>query len=198
MQSRFAFFLVFPGLLLPFPPVSAETFRLNPVADAFAAAGSAGNPLGSDLTANNYGGVGRARNPWPAWNAKKTGSTPSLPISACPCAEPASGHPYDLTYGMNMYLSRWDQAVPSRLSRLPDPQSLAFMSDSPGGYASTVPSSTQYSVQARHNGRANVVFVDGHVESFSGGYLGCGSGDKTRPDVRWKTLVPGDLWTPNP
>lgn len=118
-------------------------------------------------------------------------------LYTCPCAEHTNEHPYYLTYGMNMYLSRWDQPVPSRLTRLPDPKNLAFMADSPGGYASTVPSSSQYSVQARHNGKANVVFVDGHVESFSGEYLGCGSKDKTQPDVRWKTLVAGDVWTPN-
>lgn len=51
-------FLVFSGLLISLPHASAETFLLNPIADAFVATGSPGNPLGADLTANNYGGAG--------------------------------------------------------------------------------------------------------------------------------------------
>ena len=72
------------------------------------------------------------------------------------------------------------------------------MADSPGGYASTVPSSGGYSVMARHGGCANVVFVDGHVGAFAGDYLGCGKGDNTQPDVRWQTGIAGDTWKPTP
>jgi len=119
-------------------------------------------------------------------------------VFVCPSAKVTNTFTHFITYGMNMYLSRWDQAEPCRIVQLPSPSTLAFMADSPGGYASTVPSSGKYSVAARHAGCANVVFVDGHVGTFAGGYLGCGSGDKTQPDVRWKTEIEGDTWRPNP
>jgi hypothetical protein len=38
----------------------------------------------------------------------------------------------------------------------------------------------------------NVAFLDGHVESLLGSYVGCGVGDPQHPDVRW--LVPGSSW----
>jgi prepilin-type processing-associated H-X9-DG protein len=115
-------------------------------------------------------------------------------IFVCPEAVSAPGYTYFIAYGMNMYLSRWDQPNASKIGQLPNISTLAFLSDSPGGYASTVPSANPYSVQARHSGRANVVFVDGHVQSFSGTYLGCGSGPVAQPDVHWQTGVAGDTW----
>ena len=59
-------------------------------------------------------------------------------------------------------------------------------------WSSTVPSSQGYSVQARHGGQANVCFVDGHVASFDGTYLGCGTGEPSpqRGDVHWQTDLP--------
>ena len=67
------------------------------------------------------------------------------------------------------------------------------MADARGGWASTIPSSLDYSVIARHNGRANVVFIDGHVQSLDGNYLGFGKGEPNPelPDVRWQTLTDG-------
>lgn len=116
----------------------------------------------------------------------------------CPAAKAAPGCEHYFCYGMNMYLSRWDKPEPSRLQRLPSPSTLAFMADSPGGYASTLPSASRYSVASRHGGSANVLFVDGHVASFRGDYLGCGSGAKTHRDVRWQTLEDHDGWNPSP
>lgn len=118
-------------------------------------------------------------------------------VFLCPSATIPADCQHFISYGMNMYLSRWDQRDASRVVQLPRPSSLAFLADSPGGYASTVPSGSEYSVVARHSGGANVVFVDGHVQRFPGGYLGCGSGDISQPDVRWKTEVAGDTWKPN-
>jgi prepilin-type processing-associated H-X9-DG protein len=117
-------------------------------------------------------------------------------VFVCPAAKNPGGSTHFICYGMNMYVSRWDQTERLKLNRLPDPAVVAFMADSPGGYASTVPSASAYSVQARHGGKANVSFFDGRVQSFSGSYLGCGTGEKTQPDVRWNPGFPGDLWTP--
>lgn len=117
-------------------------------------------------------------------------------ILVCPSAkeDPNGGH--FLSYGMNMYLSRWDKPEPSRLANLGRLDNLVFLADSPGGYASTVPSASPYSVPARHLGHANVVFVDGHAESIPGDYLGCGSGERNHTDVRWRVEETDD-WKPN-
>ncbi len=117
-------------------------------------------------------------------------------IFVCPSAKVTNTYKHFITYGMNMYLSRWDQAERSRVVQLPHPSTLAFLADSPGGYASTVPSNRGFSVVARHGGFANVVFVDGHVGAFTAEYLGCGRGEKTQPDVRWQTGIEGDAWRP--
>ncbi len=118
-------------------------------------------------------------------------------VFVCPAAADSGAHPHFICYGMNMYVSRWDQPERTKLTRYTDPSTIAFLADSPGGYASTVPSASGYSVQARHGGRANVAFLDGHVQSFSGAYLGCGNGEKLQPDVRWNPGIPGDTWAPN-
>ncbi len=118
-------------------------------------------------------------------------------IFVCPSAEKSNTATFFLCYGMNMYLSRWDQTLATRILQLPDRDAIAFMADSPGGYASTMPSAAVYSVQARHNGNAHVVFLDGHVQSFSGDYIGCGIGEKDQSDIRWPTEMTGDTWRPN-
>lgn len=112
-------------------------------------------------------------------------------VFVCPSAVDSGKYPHFICYGMNMYFSPWIRPDPHRLSELPNLSQLAFMADAPGGWASTVPSSMDYSVQARHNGRANVVFADGHVQTFRGTYLGCGTGEPIRPDIRWETLSEG-------
>ena len=108
------------------------------------------------------------------------------------------GSTYFLPYAMNMYLSPWIRPEQHRLLEIPNPGQLAFMADASGKYASTVPSQLGYSVLARHAGRANVVFVDGRVDSFSGDYLGCGVGEPTQPDIRWQTLTAGINQAPVP
>jgi prepilin-type N-terminal cleavage/methylation domain-containing protein/prepilin-type processing-associated H-X9-DG protein len=108
------------------------------------------------------------------------------------------GGTYFLPYAMNMYLSPWIRPAQHKLSDIPKPEQLAFMADALGPYASTVPSQLGYSVQARHSGRANVVFVDGRVQSFAGDYIGCGVGEPQHPDIRWQTLSDGINQAPVP
>jgi len=114
-------------------------------------------------------------------------------VFVCPSAAGEPQYANFLCYGMNMYLSPWIRPEPHKMQELPNPSQLAFMSDAPGGWASTIPSSLGYSVIARHNGKANVVFMDGHIQSFDGKYIGCGTGEPNPelPDIRWQTLTGG-------
>ncbi|MFV0415360.1 MAG: DUF1559 domain-containing protein [Chthoniobacterales bacterium] len=118
-------------------------------------------------------------------------------VFVCPEASFPDNNIHFISYGMNMYVSRWDRVTRMRLSELPMLSSLAFMADAPGGYASTVPSAQGYSVQARHQNHANVLFFDGHIKSFSAKYLGCGEREKNHPDIRWNPKIDGDTWTAN-
>jgi len=95
--------------------------------------------------------------------------------------------PYFFSYAMNMYLSPWIRPEVHKLSEIPHPERLVFMADAPGPYSSTVPSKEDYSVVARHESKANLVFLDGHVGSYSGEYLGCGVCDPEHEDVQWQT-----------
>lgn len=113
-----------------------------------------------------------------------------LSVFVCREAEDL-GKPNFLAYGMNMYLSPWIRPTMHRLQEIPNPAQLAFLADGPGGWSSTIPSSQAYSVTARHRGAANVLFVDGHVETFRGNYLGCGKGNRSLPDIRWETETGG-------
>ena len=107
-------------------------------------------------------------------------------VLICPEARDP-GALYFLPYAMNMYLSPWVRPAPHNVDELPSPSLLVFMADAPGPYSATVPSSKPYSVEPRHDGKAILVFVDGHVQAFDGDYLGCGAGDPGRADVRWHT-----------
>ena len=130
-----------------------------------------------------------------AGNAPRAGNTSSMFID--PAAQNPGGT-YFLPYAMNIYLSPWIRPLPHKLSEIPRPEQLAFMADAPGQYSSTVPSVLGYTVNARHNGRANVVFVDGHVQSFAGDYLGCGTGAIEHDDIRWQTQSDGINQAPVP
>jgi len=118
-------------------------------------------------------------------------------IYVCPTAR-AKTNGYFLAYAMNFYLSPTSRPTPHRLPEIPRPSSLAFMADGGCAYSSTVPSAKAYSVQARHTVRANISFLDGHVESFAGDYLGCGSGAIERADVHWQTESDGINHAPIP
>ena len=126
------------------------------------------------------------------------GTTPKegdASVLICPAARDPGGQ-YFLPYAMNMYLSPWIRRDPHQADELPRPSLLVFMADSPGPYSATVPSKKPYGVVPRHAGNANLVFVDGHVAAFEGDYLGCGSGDPRRPDVRWHTDTSGTNQSP--
>ncbi len=111
-------------------------------------------------------------------------------IFVCPSAKDKR-QPHFLAYGMNMYLSPWIRPDMHRLAEIPSPSQLAFLADGPGGWSSTVPSSQDFSVLARHRGFANVLFLDGRIQAFPSNYLGCQRGNETKPDVRWETLTGG-------
>jgi prepilin-type N-terminal cleavage/methylation domain-containing protein/prepilin-type processing-associated H-X9-DG protein len=111
----------------------------------------------------------------------------------CPSAQ-GSGGPSKVyfAYAMNMRLSTWLTGVPDYLETIRDPSTQVFMADGPGAFCSTLPSTKAYSPVARHGGMVNISFLDGHVASFPGDYVGCGKGDPHHPDVRW--VVPGSPW----
>jgi len=69
---------------------------------------------------------------------------------------------------------------------------MVFMADGPGTHCSVVPSYERYSPVPRHQGRVNIVFLDGHVDSHRGEHVGCGVGDPHHNDVRW--VVPHTNW----
>jgi prepilin-type N-terminal cleavage/methylation domain-containing protein/prepilin-type processing-associated H-X9-DG protein len=102
--------------------------------------------------------------------AEKSGPQPGeRSVFVCPAApKPQKGSNVFLSYGMNMSLSQWNQPMPENAFALSNPATLVFMADSPGGFASTIPSGTGYSVPGRHGGSACVVFCDGHAQSFKG------------------------------
>ena len=109
------------------------------------------------------------------------------------CAEsvdPGSGNFFN--YAMNMWLSTWKASQPDKLERLADHATQVFMADGPANHCSTVPANAAYSPPARHRGKVNICFLDGHVASYTGVEIGCGVGDPSRPDVRW--VVPESIW----
>jgi len=111
-------------------------------------------------------------------------------VLVCPAATDP-GWVHFLPYGMNMYVSPWIRPAPHRITEIPYPSQTVFMADAQGSYSATVPSKKEYSVVARHLGKANLVFLDHHVDSYDGAYLGCGAGDPRHSDVRWETASGG-------
>jgi prepilin-type N-terminal cleavage/methylation domain-containing protein/prepilin-type processing-associated H-X9-DG protein len=119
------------------------------------------------------------------------GHDPDSGIWVCPEAKAVST-PHRFNYAMNMWISPTQATSPDRFDSLGDASSMAFMADGPPGHCSTVPGKPQYSPDARHCGRANICFLDGHVAAYSGAELGCGTVDPQRPDVRW--FVVNSAW----
>lgn len=108
-----------------------------------------------------------------------------------------SGGAVFLSYGMNMNLSPWNLATPTRLAEIDRPATTVFLAEAPGTYASTYPSARPYGCEAPHGGRGNILFLDGHVAAFSTDYLGVGKGDPHREDVRWLTGTVSDAQATN-
>lgn len=112
-------------------------------------------------------------------------------VFICPTAKDP-GETYFLPYGMNMNLSPWFLPRATKFAEVVQPSSVVAMAEAPGPYASTFPSTKAYSVVARHDSRANVLFLAGQVQSFAGTYIGCGTNDPQRDDVRWLTGTSSD------
>ncbi len=102
-----------------------------------------------------------------------------------------------LSYGMNMNLSPWNLAAPTKLVRIEQPALTVFLAESPGAYASTYPSSRAYGCVAPYNGRGNILFLDGHVGTFAADYIGVGKSDPHRDHVRWLTGTESDAQAKN-
>jgi prepilin-type processing-associated H-X9-DG protein len=122
-------------------------------------------------------------------------------IWICPDA-PDVQSGYLFAYGMNMWLSTEIAALPDRMDRVGPTSTMVFMTDAPSGYCSVLPSvvSAGYNPAARHSGRVNIAFLDGHVTAITGGeiettFAAESSGGTANPpllDVRW--IVPNSPW----
>ena len=71
---------------------------------------------------------------------------------------------------------------------------MVLFTDGPAAYCSVSPANTsvEYSPVPRHNNRVNIAFLDGHIDSPLGSYVGCNIGFVEHPDIRWR--VPNSLW----
>ncbi|MFI5378874.1 MAG: prepilin-type N-terminal cleavage/methylation domain-containing protein [Tepidisphaerales bacterium] len=122
------------------------------------------------------------------------GKVPLPPkLSVWNCGEstyPGSG--YHFSYGMNMWLSTWSADYPDKIHRVGPSSTMAFLADAPESHCSVLPSNQPYSPVARHGGRVNIAFLDGHVASFTAEEAGCGRGIIENPDLRWR--VPDSPW----
>jgi prepilin-type N-terminal cleavage/methylation domain-containing protein/prepilin-type processing-associated H-X9-DG protein len=115
----------------------------------------------------------------------------------CPEAVDLGGT-YYWSYGMNMALSVWDanqnQGQPDKITGVGITSIMVLFADAPGNYCAIYPSSVAggYNPVTRHNNYVNLCFLDGHVATFPGSYIGCGTGVKEQPDVQW--LPPSSTW----
>ena len=114
-------------------------------------------------------------------------------LSIWNCGESAySGSGYYFGYGMNMWLSTWFTDYPDKIQRVGPCSTMAFLADSPSEHSSVLPANKPYSPVARHNGRVNISFLDGHVASFTAEEAGCERGLIESSDLRWR--VPDSPW----
>jgi prepilin-type N-terminal cleavage/methylation domain-containing protein/prepilin-type processing-associated H-X9-DG protein len=112
-------------------------------------------------------------------------------VFVCPVANDP-GEQCFLCYGMNMNLSPWNLPQPTRLGSVRQAARVVVMGEGLGPYSSTYPSPKPYGVVARHTDTGNLLFLDGHVQSYRREYMGCGVGDPHRADVSWLTGTPSD------
>jgi prepilin-type processing-associated H-X9-DG protein len=112
-------------------------------------------------------------------------------------------------YGMNMALSVRNATYPDKIDRVGSSSSMVFMADGPAGYCSTVPfvstpaAPAPFNPAARHSGRVNIAFLDGHVLAYDGQAVGCNTaGNSIHPDacnqveLQWYWYVPGPYPAP--
>src|SRR5258707_6378356 len=96
---------------------------------------------------------------------------------------------------MSMNLCPWGnsgESEPTKFADVVRPAQVVTLADAPGPYSATYPSKNAYSPSPRHKQRLNILFLTGHVLSFSGQYIGCGLGDPGLNDVRWLTGTDSD------
>ncbi len=116
---------------------------------------------------------------------------------ACPEADD-NGKPNFWSFGMNMWLSVWNNSaldLPDKFGGVGPPETMVLLADGPSSHCSVSPAPApeyDYSPVARHNGRVNICFLDGHVDTLPGSYVGCGLGFVEHSDIRWR--VPGSAW----
>jgi prepilin-type processing-associated H-X9-DG protein/prepilin-type N-terminal cleavage/methylation domain-containing protein len=103
-----------------------------------------------------------------------------------------SNEQYFFTYGMNMGLSTWSAPYPDKITKVGSTSSMVFLADGPASHCSVLPGNLMYSPSARHGGRVNIAFLDGHVASFTADEAGCGRPDPKNPEIQW--VVPGTHW----
>lgn len=108
------------------------------------------------------------------------------------------GQPNFWSYAMNMWLSVWNNGtddLPDKFDAVGPPDTMVFLADGPADYCSVSPAPSPqyaYSPVARHLGKVNIGFLDGHAQAFSAAYIGCGIGFVEHDDVHWR--VPGSAW----
>jgi prepilin-type processing-associated H-X9-DG protein/prepilin-type N-terminal cleavage/methylation domain-containing protein len=119
-------------------------------------------------------------------------------VWSCPEFTITQPHPHQFGYAMNMRLSTWNAIFPDRINRVGPTATLVFMADAPGAFASIMPTAIgMYNPVARHRGRVNIAFLDGHVASLPGEEAGIGRGEPGRADLVW--APPRTPWAgPNP
>ena len=119
-------------------------------------------------------------------------------IWVCPSARAFDGT-YYWSYGMNMALSveqaNQNNGQPDKITGVGGTSTMVFMADGPGNYGAVIPSKFPggYNPVARHLGRTNVAFLDGHVAAYRADEIGIGTGLIDRADVRWHP--PNSTWT---
>jgi prepilin-type processing-associated H-X9-DG protein len=137
--------------------------------------------------------------PHPLYSATSTSPLPGMGVWLCPQATDMQGN-YYWSFGMNMALSIWEvnsynNGQPNKITGVGPTSSMVLFADAPGNYCSIYPSKKAggYNPVPRHkNNTVNICFLDGHVATFPGSYIGCGTGVIEHTDVRW--LPPGSPW----
>jgi prepilin-type processing-associated H-X9-DG protein/prepilin-type N-terminal cleavage/methylation domain-containing protein len=123
---------------------------------------------------------------------------PGASIWICPEAEDMPGT-YYWAYSMNMGLSIWETIAnngqPDKITGVGTAAVMVLLADGPGNYCSVFPSvyAGGYNPVPRHgNNSVNICFLDGHVQSIPGSYIGCGTGLPSHADIVWHP--PGNMW----
>ena len=108
-----------------------------------------------------------------------------------------NGQPNFWSYAMNMWLSVYNNSaadLPDKFNAVGEPATMVLFTDGPAAHCSVSPadSTVDYSPVPRHNNRVNIAFLDGHIDSPLGSYVGCNIGFIEHPDIRWR--VPNSQW----